>query len=222
MRRETQASGRGRRSFAVGLAGVTAATAFTVATATGAGAAGGRTSAAPRLGYADTVAVIDSATNTVAHRVTVGAGANAVAYDPDNGDLYVSDYASDAVSVIDGTTDRIVATLGVGTSPDALAYDPLDHDVYVAESGNTLTVIDAATNTVTGTVTVGRGPFAVAYDAADQDIYVTNNTDSSVSVLDGATGAVVATDKVAALVQPVPSTRRRATSGSPVRATPRP
>ena len=53
----------------------------------------------------------------------------------------------------------------------------------------------AATSTyrVTSTIAVGASPAAVAVDATTNTVYVTNMNDSSVSVIDGVTGAVTST-----------------------------
>ncbi len=46
----------------------------------------------------------------------VGDGPYGVAYNPDNGDMYVANAGTDEVSVIDGTTNSVIDTIEVGDS----------------------------------------------------------------------------------------------------------
>ena len=64
--------------------------------------------------------------------ITVENGPVEFTYNPDNGNLYVSNYASDSVSVIDSDTNRVIATITVGSSPYGLAYNPNNQYIYVA------------------------------------------------------------------------------------------
>ena len=93
-----------------------------------------------------------------------------LAFDPVNGDIYVTESISTKVQS-DGT---------------ALHAD-----------GTTVTVIDgnndATANTVVGTVKVGNRPVAVAFDAADGGMYVANADDDTVSVIDGTKDATANT-----------------------------
>ncbi|EQD45270.1 YVTN beta-propeller repeat-containing protein, partial [mine drainage metagenome] len=108
---------------------------------------------------------------TVVANVPVGAGPVALAYDSENGDLYVVNEVSDNVSVISGTT--VVANVPVGAGPVALAYDSENGDLYVVnELSDNVSVISGTT--VVASLPVGVGPDAVAYDSGNGYIYVAN------------------------------------------------
>jgi YVTN family beta-propeller protein len=55
------------------------------------------------------------------------------------------------------------------------------------------TSLPAAAETVVATVGVGRSPFALGVNPSTNRIYVANENESTVSVIDGSTNAVVAT-----------------------------
>jgi DNA-binding beta-propeller fold protein YncE len=129
--------------------------------------------------------------------------------------LYVTNvvYASqtsDTVYVINGATcdaataagcGQTPATVTVGQDPRGLAVDERTDTVYVVnhEQGDfpgTISVISGATcngqdtggcSQTTATVRAGFGAAGVAVDPRTGTIYVTNDEDSSVSVIDGAT-----------------------------------
>ncbi len=133
--------------------------------------------------------------------ITVGVGTSpsCVAFDRDNGDIYVTDTGTNNMSVISGVTNMVVASIPVGTSPDGVAYDSGDADIYVADTGsNEVSVISGATNTVVATIPVGVAPVGVVYDRGNGDVYVVNAGANSVSVISEATNAVVATVPVGA------------------------
>ena len=110
---------------------------------------------------ANTVSVIDTATNTVTATVAVGTGPEGVAVSPDGARVYVGNFVSDNVSVISTASNTVTATVAVGTSPFGVAVTPDGARVYVANSGsNNVSVISTASNTVTATVTVGASPVA--------------------------------------------------------------
>src|SRR5205823_6634266 len=60
-----------------------------------------------------------------------------IAFDPNNGNMYVTNQGSNTVSVIDSTTNTVIATIPVGTTPFAIAFDPKNDDMYVVNNGNT-------------------------------------------------------------------------------------
>jgi YVTN family beta-propeller protein len=67
-----------------------------------------------------------------------------VAVDPDNHNVYVTNFADAKVSVIDGSTHTVAATVAVGDSPDAVAMDPDTDTVYVTNyADHTVSLIKA-------------------------------------------------------------------------------
>jgi YVTN family beta-propeller protein len=82
-------------------------------------------------GRNDTVSVIDPATNTVVGTIIVGSQPvsihfilnNGIAFDPDNGFMYVANQNSGTVSVIDPPTNTVIDTIPVGATSIAIAFD---------------------------------------------------------------------------------------------------
>src|SRR6266540_5359243 len=86
--------------------------------------------------------------------------------------------------------------LGLNSKPFGVAQTPDGH-LYVANNGtNTIAVVDPAaaySSTVPPTITVGHGPGEIAIDPLANRAYVSNSDDTTVSVVDIAAGAVIAT-----------------------------
>src|SRR5665213_2644897 len=138
--------------------------------------------------YGGRVEVIDGSTNQVVAVVTTAILATVdvngipttaqegdgyplgLAFDPVNGDIYVTESNSTKVQ------------------PDGTA---------IRADGTTVTVIDgnkdATANSVVGTVKVGNRPVAMAFDAANGGMYVANADDDTVSVIDGTKDAAANT-----------------------------
>ena len=146
-----------------------------------------------------TVSVIDGATNNIA-TVTVGSGPVGVAVNPVTNKIYV--IRSDGnMTVIRGADNTIeTSTVPVGSVPSMVAVNPVTNKIYVinfaGSPSNILTVIDGATDSVTNSLTMGGVfPYTLAVNPVTNKIYVanftftggTNPTDSSVTVIDGAT-----------------------------------
>lgn len=155
---------------------------------------------------ADTVTVIDAATNTVTATLSGMSYPLGVAATPDGKFVYVAnENPSNTVSVIETATNTITATIPfpAGSGEVGLAVTPDGKFVYVANNfSNTVSVIATATNTVTTTVAVGNGPVAVAVTPDGKFVYVTGSSrgstsPSTVSVIATATNTVVATVMVA-------------------------
>jgi len=166
------------------------------------------------------VYLIDATTNTViapTGGITVGHGPLGMCYSPTNNSVYVAnsgnsplapDPNSNTVSVINAATKAVTATITVGYGPVGACYDSTHNKIYVANMGNetafgtTVTVIDVPTGT-TSTITVGSGPFGVCYNPNNDRIYVTNSQSNNVSVINGATRAVINTIALGATSMPL-------------------
>jgi YVTN family beta-propeller protein len=104
---------------------------------------------------ANTVSVINTATNTVVATIPVGVSPSGVAVTPDGTRAYVTNAGSAApnsanVSVINTATNTVVATIPVGTQPTGVVFTPDGTRAYVTNFvNNTVSVINTATNTVT-------------------------------------------------------------------------
>jgi YVTN family beta-propeller protein len=113
------------------------------------------------------VAVIDTATNTVAQTVTVEPASfmtslTGIATTPNGKYVYVSNQLSNSVSVLDTASNTIMKTVMVGASPAGVAVTPDGAHVYVSNQGsNTVSVLDTASNTVVATISV-TAPTAIS------------------------------------------------------------
>ena len=148
------------------------------------------------------VSVIDSSTNTVTATVPVGRDPEHVAFDPVNGDVYVSNGYNGTISIIDGSTNTVISTITTGGYPEGMAFDSLNGDMYVANDGTaSVSVIDGSTNTVITSLNVGPCLWADAFDSSNGDIYVGSQCGNPpfagiVYVIDGSTNTVTASFSV--------------------------
>ena len=138
---------------------------------------------------ANSVSVIDTATNTVVATVPVGFSPTGVAITPDGTRVYVSGIP---VTVIDTATNTVVATLPVSGGVGAITPDGAH--AYVTNA-NSLLVIDTTTNTVVSAVPMAGPPGAVAItpDGTHAYVAISFGVSGSVSVIDTATNTEVAT-----------------------------
>jgi YVTN family beta-propeller protein len=145
--------------------------------------------------YGDPVNVIDLATGTVTASITVPDQPEIVrqvlAVDPDTNTLYLSNFDDDSVLVIDGATNTVTQTITGLVHPTAIAVDPATDTVYVAQDEQGIAVIDGATGAVTGTVPAGLVT-SLAVDPSTDTIYAGEPLESTIMVIDGATGTVAA------------------------------
>lgn len=147
----------------------------------------------------DGVAVIDTATNTVATRISIGKGpvtgtqGRGIALTPDGATAYLTNGGLDTVSFIDTASHSETGSVAVGDDPLAVAVTPDGSRVFVTNNGSAnVSVIDTATNTVTDTITVGDHPYGVAFTADGQRAFVANSGSNTVAVIDTTTNSVVA------------------------------
>lgn len=141
------------------------------------------------------VAVIDTATNTVIATVTVGSFPIGVAVNPAGTRVYVASDGDGTVSVIDTTTNTVVDTVVTGVlSIEGLAVSPDGTRVYLANcDSDSVSVLDTATNTMGDTIPVGTFAEGVALNPSGTRAYVTNRFSDDVSVIDTTSNTVTAT-----------------------------
>ena len=150
----------------------------------------------------DSISIIDAATLTVTQEISANSNPCAIAYNPNNGYLYVTnrvDSDSGTVTIIDTDipTYTQVATPVVGRKPTGIAFNPNDGCVYVAMNntspGNVVKVISGTT--IIDTITDGNldWPAHIAVKEASNLLYVTNSGANTVSVISGATRTVTKT-----------------------------
>jgi YVTN family beta-propeller protein len=152
----------------------------------------------------NTVAVIDTASNTITATIPVGSAPVSLALTPDGALLYVVNDGGNTVSVVDAATNTVTATVPVGSAPFGIAVTPDGAFAYVTNlRGSSVSVIVTATNTVTATIPVGRFPEGVAITPDGAFAYVVNDGDRNVSVIDTATNTVITTVPVGNVPGPV-------------------
>jgi len=149
-----------------------------------------------------TVSVIDGATNTVTHTVTVGYGTQLLFVDSATNKIWTGNLCGNTpscdlgsgddsntmgtVTQIDGAT-LATATANTGLGMAAMTFNSVANKAYVTNNtDNTVTFIDGVT-LATETVNVGSSPNDVEVNPVTNTIYVCNNGDNTVTAIDGAT-----------------------------------
>jgi DNA-binding beta-propeller fold protein YncE len=115
---------------------------------------------------------------------TSGSEPYTITVDPQNGNAFVGNYASDNVTVLGpyGGEKGLSVTAGVGVFGSA--YDPLNGNVYVASfSSDLVTTINASSAKGTGGYTVGSGPVAVDVNPVSGVVYVADYDSGSLTLL---------------------------------------
>ncbi|MGA7155447.1 MAG: YncE family protein [Acidobacteriaceae bacterium] len=92
-----------------------------------------------------------------------------------------------------GSTARVTLL-----NPNAILFSPSTGKVYSVDNAHNAVIVSNDTKGTTARVTVGSGPVSIAVDRASGKVYIANSGDGTVSVLDGATDAVLATIPVGA------------------------
>src|SRR2546423_3209341 len=86
------------------------------------------------------VSAIDSSTNTIIGTISVGKKPQAIAHNPGNDRIYVSNTLSEAVSVINPSRSSVIATIPVGNFPgnstSGIVYDGANGQIYVTNLGS--------------------------------------------------------------------------------------
>ncbi|HEX3430217.1 MAG TPA: YncE family protein [Rhizomicrobium sp.] len=157
----------------------------------------------------NTVYVIDTSTNTITGTVPVGYSPYGMAVSPDGTKLYVviNDFdgsngtGPNYLAVVDTATSTLGGSIPISTTyPVNVAVSPDGTKVYVgddARNHNDISVIDTGSNTVS-LIPVGYGPEDLVVSPDSSKLYVVNGGDNTVSVVDTASNAVMATIPVGA------------------------
>lgn len=142
----------------------------------------------------DTISIIDADTLTVTQVISANSNPCAIAYNPNNGYLYVTNRTdAGTVTIIDtdAPTYTHVVVRGVGEKPTGIAFNPNDGVMYVPLFGSQSEVAVISGTDVLLPIDLGEnlGLSHVAVNADANKVYVTdhNPTGSKVFVIDGAT-----------------------------------
>ena len=140
---------------------------------------------------ANTVSVINTATNTTTATITVGALPNSAALNTDGTRLYVTNQNTNTVSVINTATNTVTATIAVGRQPNAITV--IGNRAFISAAGdNRIQVLDTTTNTITATITVA-GPLRQHRQPRRHPPLCRQRHANTISVINTATNTVTAT-----------------------------
>ena len=149
------------------------------------------------------VAVIDAATNSLITTITTPGSPNPrdVAVNPSTNRVYVTDVFARAVTVINGATNTMEGSIALATSARGIAINTLTNRIYVSRgnpsSSSTLpdfiSVFDGQNGVLLRDITVGRSLSTLGVNETTNRVYAWNAGDGTVSVIDGASSAVIAT-----------------------------
>jgi YVTN family beta-propeller protein len=124
---------------------------------------------------ADTLLALDTQSEKVVGRVTVGHKPKGMAISPDGKTLYVSNEWSDTVSEIDAATFTVKRTLKTGWGPVGLTTDRAGKTLYVANSiADSVSLIDLATGAEIKRFTTHRYPEQMLLSRDGRRVYVAN------------------------------------------------
>lgn len=144
--------------------------------------------------YPSAVEAFNGSTGAQLDRIGVGDGAEALAYDSSNGDIFVANYDSGNLTVINGATNLITAWITVGSDPDDILYDPANQLLYVTNYGSgTVSVVNGTTDTLVATISGLTRPTWEAYDLTNGVLYVSGYLVSDVEEVQTSDDAIVGT-----------------------------
>ena len=145
------------------------------------------------------VSAIDTAANAVVNSVSVGAGANFMAYDPTRNRVYVANPAKNTVTYLDASSDALSPVVIPVTNPISVAALPDGSRAYIASGtvngGNVtlrVTVINALTGSVSSTIPISTVPkvcasnpseLSIAASADSTRVYVGNCDAGNVAII---------------------------------------
>ena len=139
------------------------------------------------------ILVINSTTNSVSTYLSQPpmACAQDVTFDPEGGEVFISNQLLGDVWVLNGTTNQLVRSIPVNGYPVAAAFDPLNDRLYIAtfssvfgpaEVGN-VTVVNVASGETIGSIQVGINPSSIVFDSKTGLFYVSDANSQEVSVI---------------------------------------
>ncbi len=149
-----------------------------------------------------TVLVVDLAAGRVAQRIKVGGYPHGLRLAPDGNSLAVANRDSNDVSLIDVARLEETARIAVGKKPVQVAFAPDGQRLFVSLSGeNAVAAVDLRGRAVSATYPVGPGPIQLAVTPDGRLLVVANQgtrraPGRTVSILDAATGLLIATPEV--------------------------
>ncbi len=153
-----------------------------------------------------TLSIVTLSQNKVTATLPIGHGnKGTIAYDADNGHVYVANSTDGTVTVVDGATDTVIKTLAIGPNPFGVQCNNTLNTVYVASGnaatgGGLVTVINGFTDTATKSIPLPSTGLGLDVNYLTGVVYVVNGV--TVSVIDGNTNAMTAAVTITAGSQP--------------------
>jgi len=140
---------------------------------------------------------IDTATDSVVAKVSVGLHPAHVVLTPDGRHAFVTNGGEDTVSVVDTSARRVVGTIPVDKYPHGIRISPDGALAYVANlKGGTVSVIDTALRKEVARIPAGKGPAQVGFTPDGRLAFVSLSQEDAVAVIDPALRKVIARVKV--------------------------
>jgi YVTN family beta-propeller protein len=144
------------------------------------------------------VSVIDVAKKTVITKVYVAEGPVG-AWPGSNNVMYVDSEEGQAITAIDGATHATLNSFPLGFAPGMAALAP-DSTLWVSDStGGAVVIFDPKTGKSLGKIPTAAGTHAILFAPDGKRAYISNQTANSVSIIDVAAKAVLATVPVGKL-----------------------
>jgi YVTN family beta-propeller protein len=106
------------------------------------------------------VSVVSDSNDSVVATVDVGTDPTGVAYDPADGEVFVTNAANGTLSVISDASDSVVATVKAGSSPSGVDYDSGKGEVFAANNGDDTVSVVSPPSVSTSSSTVPEFPGA--------------------------------------------------------------
>lgn len=158
---------------------------------------------------ADSVSILDTATDTVVADIHTGLGPRHTFFHPDGHEAYVTNEYDNSLAIVDARERKVVTTISVGHMPHFAIY--ANQRIYVTNMGaDTVTVINRDSAKVEGHIQVGLGGLGASKTKDDGRILVACNKSNLVAVIDTHRNrllAQVATDPGPVQVTVAPSQR---------------
>ena len=147
------------------------------------------------------------ASRSVVTTIPVGTSPSGIAFDSENGSLFVTDSGSNNVTVIDGATNKVTGSIGgVGQEPGAIAFDSSNGYLYATSVNSSypasaVALINGSTNKAVGSIPIyypsDPSLVGIAFDVKNGHVYVSTTSNAgpnagtnNVTVINGATNSV--------------------------------
>lgn len=149
---------------------------------------------------------LNPATGKILTSVTTGTDAEDIALDYSNGEVFVSNYLSASISVLRSSDLSPIKTVQLPkpSYPSELALDARNNLLYATTDENSILVIDATSNSIVTSLALpgsnANGTYAVAVDDHSNRVFAVAEPGTTITELDGASGAIAAQFRVISAV----------------------